>query len=119
EGLSGIVGVGAVLVQVERELVLKTLISLGTGQFVGLGAAAIGVDFALFWGFLAFVLNFIPNIGSMIAAIPGILVALLQLGSGAAVLMTGVYVGVNVMFGNILEPIVIGKQLRISPVVTL
>lgn len=119
EGLSGIVGVGTVLVQVERYLVLKTLISLGTGLFIGLGAAAIGVDFALFWGFLAFVLNFIPNIGSMIAAIPGILVALLQLGPGAAVLMTGVYVGVNVMFGNILEPIVIGKHLRISPVVTL
>jgi predicted PurR-regulated permease PerM len=119
EGLRGVAGVGAVLVQVERYLVLKTLISLATGIAVGVGAWLLGVDFALFWGFLAFVLNFVPNIGSVIAAIPAILIALLQLGAGSAIAMTAVFVGVNVTFGNLLEPILIGRHLRLSPVVTL
>lgn len=119
EGLQGVAGVGAVLVQVERYLVLKTLISLATGVAVGVGAWLLGVDFALFWGFLAFVLNFVPNIGSVIAAIPAVLVALLQLGPGSAVALTAVFVGVNVTFGNLLEPILIGRHLRLSPIITL
>ena len=118
-GLSGIVGVGAVLIQVERYLVLKTLISLGTGLLIGIGAGVLGVDFALFWGFLAFALNFVPNIGSLIAAIPAVLVALLQLGPGPALALAIVYGVVNVIFGNVLEPIVIGRHLRISPIITL
>ena len=119
EGLRGVAGVGAVLVQVERYLVLKTLISLATGVAIGIGAWLLGVDFALFWGFLAFVLNFVPNIGSVIAAVPAVLVALLQLGLGSAIALTAVFVGVNVTFGNLLEPILIGRHLRLSPVITL
>jgi predicted PurR-regulated permease PerM len=119
EGLLGVTGVGAILVQVERYLVLKTLISLGTGVVIGAGAAMLGVDFALFWGFLAFALNFVPNIGSLIASIPAVLVALLQLGPGTAAALAGIYFAANIFFGNFLEPILIGRHLRLAPIITL
>lgn len=109
----------AVLVQVQRYLTLKTLISLATGVAVGIGAALLGVDFAAFWGLLAFGLNFIPNIGSIIAAIPAVAVALLQLGVQHAIALAVIYLVVNILLGNILDPILIGRQLRLSPIVIL
>lgn len=108
-----------VLRQVQRYLAVKTLISLATGIAIGIGARLLGVDFAAFWGLLAFALNYIPNIGSIIAAIPAIIVALLQLGVESAVALTAVYLVVNVLLGNILDPILVGRQLRLSPIVVL
>jgi AI-2 transport protein TqsA len=105
--------------QVQRYLALKTLISLVTGALVGSGAWALGVDFALFWGFLAFVLNFIPNIGSIVAAIPAISTALLQLGAAPALALTGIYLAVNMLIGNLADPIIIGRELRLAPLVVL
>lgn len=109
----------AVLAQVQRYLVLKTLISLVTGIMIGAGAALMGVDFALFWGLLAFVLNYVPNIGSVIAAVPAVLVALLQLGVGPALGLSAIYLSVNVVVGNFVDPIVIGRELRLSPLIVL
>lgn len=77
------------------------------------------MDFALFWGLLAFVLNYIPTIGSVIAAVPAVLVALLQLGAGPAIGMAAVYLTVNMVIGNFVDPIVIGRQLRLSPLIVL
>lgn len=112
-------GASDALGQVQRYLGLKTLISLATGASIGAGAALLGVDFALFWGLLAFVLNFIPNVGSIIAAIPAVLVALLQLGPGAAAALAAVYLLVNVTLGSFLDPILVGRHLRLSPIVVL
>lgn len=109
----------AVLRQVQRYLALKTLISLLTGTAIGVGAALLGVDFAAFWGLLAFALNYIPNIGSIIAAIPAVLVALLQLGAQRSIALAIVYLAVNVVLGNIADPILIGRHLRLSPIVVL
>lgn len=109
----------AVLRQVQRYLAVKTLISLATGVAIGVGAALLGVDFAAFWGLTAFALNFIPNIGSVIAAIPAVLVALLQLGVEHAIALAAVYLVVNIILGNILDPILVGRQLRLSPIVVL
>lgn len=108
-----------VLAQVQRYLVLKTLISLVTGIVIGIGAALLGVDFALFWGLLAFVLNYVPNIGSVIAAVPAVLVALLQLGVGPALGLSAIYLVVNMVVGNMVDPIVIGRELRLSPLIVL
>jgi predicted PurR-regulated permease PerM len=109
----------AVLSQVQRYLALKTLISIATGVAIGIGAALLGVDFAPFWGLLAFALNYIPNIGSIIAAIPAMAVSLLQLGVQHSLALGAVYLGVNTLLGNIADPILIGRQLRLSPIVIL
>lgn len=108
-----------VLAQLQRYLVLKSLISLSTGVLVAVAAASLGVDFALFWGLLAFLLNFIPTVGSFVAAIPGILVALLQLGPGAALTFAAAYLVINVVVGSMIDPILIGRELRLSPIVVL
>lgn len=111
--------VSTALRQVQRYLALKTLISMATGVLVGAGAWALDVDFALFWGFVAFVLNFIPNVGSIVAAIPAIATALLQLGAGTAVALAGIYLAVNMLIGNLADPIIIGRELRLAPLVVL
>jgi predicted PurR-regulated permease PerM len=116
---NGVTGAAAALAQVQRYLLLKTLISVVTGAAVGTGAALLGVDFALLWGLLAFLLNFIPSIGSIIAAVPPVLFALLQLGLGRAIALGAVYLGVNVLVGNFGDPVLIGRQLRLSPIIVL
>lgn len=108
-----------IVVDVQQYLTLKTVISLATGILVGTAAALIGVDFALFWGFLAFVLNYIPSIGSFLAAVPAVVVALLQLGPGPAVVLALVYVAINVVLGSVLDPILVGRSLRLSTLVVL
>jgi AI-2 transport protein TqsA len=115
----GLNGVAATLREVQRYLVLKTIISMVTGVAIGSGAAFLGVDFALLWGFVAFALNFIPSIGSVVAAVPAIAVALLQLGPGTAFALAVIYLVVNVSVGNFADPILIGQQLRLSPFVIL
>ncbi len=102
---------------VNRYLALKTLFSLATGLAIGIWLAILGVDFALLWGLVAFLLNYVPNIGSIIAAIPAILLAMLQLGWGAALLTCLGYVVVNVLFGSILEPKFMGRRLGLSTLV--
>jgi AI-2 transport protein TqsA len=104
---------------VQRYLALKTLISLATGTLVGLSAAMLGVDFALFWGFLAFALNYIPSIGSFLAAIPAVLVAALQLGVGPALTLALLYGVINLLLGSVLDPIIVGRHLRLSTLAVL
>jgi predicted PurR-regulated permease PerM len=119
ERSTGMLGATRALRQVQRYLVLKTLISLATGTAIGLFTWLLGLDFALFWGFLAFVLNFIPSIGSVIAAVPAIIVALLQFGPGRALAVAAIYLAVNFTLGNVADPIIVGRQLRLSPLVVL
>jgi len=103
--------------QIQRYLAVKTIISLATGVLIAIWTAIIGLDFALVWGLLAFLLNFIPTIGSLIAAVPAVLLALVQLGPGAALAVGLGFLVVNVTFGNIIEPNVIGRTLGLSTLV--
>ncbi|MCP3890025.1 MAG: AI-2E family transporter [Desulfobulbaceae bacterium] len=102
---------------VNRYLFLKTLTSLATGILAGASLHFIGVDFAIMWGFVAFVLNFIPTIGSIIAAVPAVLLALVQLGVGPALSTAGIYMMINVAIGNILEPRIMGAGVGLSTLV--
>ncbi len=102
---------------VRTYLVIKTLISLVTGLVVTGGLMLIGVDYALLWGLIAFLLNYVPNIGSIIAAIPAVLLALVQLGPVHAVLAAGLYLIINVVMGNAVEPRLMGKSLGLSTLV--
>jgi AI-2 transport protein TqsA len=102
---------------VQRYLLIKTLVSMGTGMIVGTMLAWIGVDYAILWAVIAFLLNFIPNIGSIIAAVPPMLIALIQLGPMSSMLVAGLFVVTNVLFGNVIEPRYMGRSLGLSTLV--
>ena len=96
---------------------IKTIVSLATGLTAGLLTWAIGLDFPLLWAMLAFLLNYVPTIGSIIAAFPAILMALVQLGFGEAGATAIGFVGINVVFGNFIEPRLMGYGVGISPLI--
>ncbi|UCG71457.1 MAG: AI-2E family transporter [Chromatiales bacterium] len=100
-----------------RYLGIKTAVSLMTGICAGLVTGLIGLDFPLLWGMLAFLLNYIPTIGSIIAAIPAVLLAVIQLGWPAAGATAAGFLGINIVFGNFLEPRLMGHGVGISPLV--
>lgn len=110
---------GRVMAEIQRYLAIKTATSMATGLLLGLWTFGVGLDFALFWGLTAFLLNYIPTIGSLVAAVPAILLALVQLGPSGAMLTTTGYLVVNMGIGNLLEPAVMGKRLDVSPLVVL
>jgi len=100
-----------------RYLGFKTIVSLATGLCAGVLTWSIGLDFPLLWAMLAFLLNFVPTIGSIIAAVPAVLLALVQLGPGEAGATAIGFAAINVMFGNIIEPRLMGYGVGISPLV--
>jgi AI-2 transport protein TqsA len=101
----------------KRYLVIKTLISAATGLAIWLWLLILGVDYPVLWGTLSFLLNYVPNIGSIIAALPVALLALVQLGVGSALLTVLGFLVVNGVIGNILEPKLMGRRLSLSALV--
>ena len=109
--------VTTILNAINKYLALKTLISLVTGFIVGGALWIMGIDHFLLWGVIAFLFNYIPNIGSILASVPAILMALIQyspLMAGAVALL---YLAVNVVMGNLIEPRVMGRGLGLSTLV--
>jgi AI-2 transport protein TqsA len=98
-------------------LVIKTWISLATGVCAALWVAMLGVDFPVLWGLLAFLLNYVPNIGSIIAAVPPVLLATLQYDGRRALLVALGYLVLNVVFGSVLEPRLMGRGVGLSTLV--
>ena len=96
---------------------IKTLVSLATGIIIGIALHIVGVDFPYLWGALAFLLNFIPNIGSIIAAIPPALLALIQFGSFEAIIVVVIFTVVNFTIGSAIEPKLMGSNLGLSTLV--
>ncbi len=96
---------------------IKTIISMLTGFLIGTSLWLIGVDYPILWGTLAFILNFVPNIGSIIAAVPTVLLTIVQLGFPSALLVASVYAVVNIIIGNVVEPKYMGKGLGLSTLV--
>jgi predicted PurR-regulated permease PerM len=106
--------------QVRQYLVTKTLISLGTGVLTFLFLLILGVDFALIWGLLAFILNYIPNIGSVIAVLFPFFLSLLQFDSLTVPLLVILLLGgIQMLMGNVLEPRIMGFSLNLSPLLIL
>jgi predicted PurR-regulated permease PerM len=103
--------------EVQHYLGIKSLVSLTTGSVVAGALAIIGVDFPLLWGMLAFLLNYIPTFGSILAGIPPFLLAIVQLGPGHALAVLLVFVAVNVVLGNFVEPYFMGRRLGLSTLV--
>jgi len=101
----------------KRYMSIKAATSLVTGILIGIGMFVLGVDYPILWGFLAFLLNFIPTIGSIIAAVPAVLLAVVQLGFSSAFAVAGVFLAVNLLIGNAVEPRVMGRGVGLSTLV--
>ena len=98
-------------------IAVKSVTSLATALLIGLGLTLVGLDFAALWGFLAFVLNFVPNIGSIVAAVPAILLSLLQFDPWTTLIVVIIYVLVNTLIGNVVEPALLGRRVGLSTLV--
>ena len=102
---------------IKRYMAIKTIISLGTGIAVFLMLSFIKLKYAFLWGVLAFILNYIPNIGSIIAAVPPILLALIQLSPAYSIAIAIGFLVINLVAGNVIEPRFMGKGLGLSTLV--
>jgi AI-2 transport protein TqsA len=102
---------------IKRYMVIKTLISLCAGILVGTWLQILGVQYSILWGFLAFLLHYVPNIGMVFAAVPAVLFALIQLGVGGAALTAVGYLTISFILGSVVEPKVMGRRLGLSTLV--
>ncbi len=101
----------------QRYLAIKTLTSFSTGLSVWLLTQAFGLDFPILWGLLAFLLNYVPSIGSLIAAIPAVFIALIQLSLLQALMIALGYFIINIVIGGVIEPRVMGRSLGLSTLI--
>jgi len=115
--VKGLATVTEVSGKIKHYILLKTLTSAATGLIITIILKMLGIHYAVLWGLLAFLLNFIPNIGSILAAIPAVMMALVQFNFTTALIVAGAYLGVNVMIGSILEPRILGKGLGLSTLI--
>jgi AI-2 transport protein TqsA len=98
---------------------IKTVISLAEGILVGVWLFILGVDFPIIWGFLAFLLHYVPNVGGFIAAVPAVLLVFIEFGIGRAAQVAIGYVVVEFILGNVVEPMLMGRKLGLSTVVVI
>jgi predicted PurR-regulated permease PerM len=105
------------LENVKQYMTIKVLISMATGAVIYIWLLILGVDYPLLWSLIAFLLNFVPNIGSIIAAVPTTLLALIQLGPFYALLTALGYITTNMVMGNVIEPRYMGRELGLSTLV--
>ena len=102
---------------IEHYMQVQTTISLATGILIGIWLFILGIDFPVLWGLLAFLLNYVPYLGAIIAAIPAILLALIQLEMGTAVFTAAGYVVIFFIIGNIVRPWLMGRSLGLSTLI--
>ncbi len=105
--------------EVQKYLLVKTITSFVGAAAIGVWLVIFKIDFAIVLSVLAFLLHFIPNLGSAIAMVPGVAVALLQHGPGTAIAVLIGYLVINGIVGNVVEPKVMGRTLGLSPLVVL
>ncbi|MGB5358228.1 MAG: AI-2E family transporter [Eudoraea sp.] len=99
---------------IRHYLSIKTATSLLTGVIIWIALSILGLDYAIIWAIIAFLLNYIPNIGSIIAAVPAVLFSLIQLGVGGLLWTALIFVVANMIIGNVVEPKMMGKGLGLS-----
>lgn len=102
---------------IKHYMAIKTVINFITGVLIFAGLSLIGIDNAMLWGFLFFLLNYIPTTGSVIAIVPVVIMALLQLGIGSALIVTGYILIIKMLIGNIIEPRVTGRGAGLSTLI--
>lgn len=100
-----------------RYVVTQTVVSLTAGVISGVWFAVLGVDFAILFGLLVWVLNYVPNVGSVLAILPVAVVAFIEFGPGRAALAVVGYVLVTFVLGNVVQPRLMGHKLGLSTLV--
>ncbi|MEW8633429.1 MAG: AI-2E family transporter [Candidatus Thiodiazotropha endolucinida] len=109
--------VKAITSSIKQYMVIKTSTSMLTGILIGVWLWILDIDYPVLWGVLAFLFNYVPNIGSIIAAVPAVLLALIQFGPQASLWTAVGYLVVNSLVGNVIEPRFMGKGLGLSPLI--
>lgn len=109
--------INEVFSKIKHYMAIKAVVSLVTGLLITAILMMMGLDYAILWGFIVFLFNFIPNIGSILAAVPAVLLAFVQLGAMGGLEITAIYLVINVMIGSIIEPKLMGSGLGISTLV--
>lgn len=110
---------GRIVGDLRRYMFLKTVMSLLTGVLVALWLLLLGVDFPILLGVLAFALNYVPVIGSIVAGVPGVLLAFIEFGLGTGAITAVGYVAINLGIHNGVEPRYFGNELDLSPLVVI
>ena len=106
--------------EVQAYLGIKTVVSLATGVVIGALAWILGLDFPVLLGLIGFVMNYIPTVGSILAAIPALLFSIIQFGTlGHFTIVAMGYGVINTVFGNIIEPNLMGRRLGLSTLVVI
>ncbi|MEC7834328.1 MAG: AI-2E family transporter [Gemmatimonadota bacterium] len=106
--------------EIQSYLGIKTVVSLATGLVLGIWAYALDLDFPVLLGMIAFLLNYVPTVGSIIAAIPAILLSVITFGTLPHVILVACgYIAVNIIVGNIIEPRWMGRSLGLSTLVVI
>ena len=98
---------------------IKTIVSVATGLIIGFGLYYLGIPYAVLWGIVAFIMNYIPTIGSFVAAVPAFFVALISGNFSDTIWVVVLYITTNTIFGVILEPRLVGEELGISTITVL
>ncbi len=105
--------------EIQRYMNIKTVMGLTEGVLIGAWLSILGVDFPVMWGFLAFLLHYVPNVGGLIAAMPAVLLAFIEFGTGRAVQTVIGYLAVEFILGNVAEPMLLGRKLGLSTLVII
>ncbi|MEM9016258.1 MAG: AI-2E family transporter [Verrucomicrobiota bacterium] len=104
---------------IQKYLGIKTVVSALTGILAMFSCMAFKVEFPLLWGLVAFLFNYVPAIGSIVAAIPPVILALILYGFWPGVGVLGCYLAINIGIGNFLEPMLLGERFGISTVIVI
>ena len=104
---------------IQKYLGIKTAVSFLTGLLAWFACLMLKVDFPILWGLVAFVFNYVPVIGSIVAAIPPMILALITGGFWPAAAVMGCYLAINIVIGNFLEPMLLGDRFGMSTVVVI
>ena len=102
---------------IKKYFIVKSFTSLLTGVLIGIMLILFGVDYPILWGFIAVLFNFVPVIGSLVAAIPAILLSLIDLDIQTTAYIIVLYFIINISISNVIEPKLMGKELGLSPLV--
>ena len=116
---NAVVFVHSFVCNLKRYLFIKTIVSAATGIIIGFGLYYLGIPYAVLWGIVAFIMNYIPTIGSFVAAVPAVFVALISGNFSDILWVVVLYVATNTIFGVILEPRLVGEELGISTITVL
>lgn len=102
---------------IQKYFIVKTSTSFLTGAIIAIMLIIFDVDYPILWGVIAMLFNFVPVVGSIIAAIPAILISLLNVDLNTTIMLIILYVTINISISNIIEPKLMGKELGLSPLV--